>query len=169
MIPGGLFEDPPLLGFVRNPIWDNTRCPSPVCLSLLRQLDWLVAELDRKCANLQPDPGEGRSQEPAFGAFTSRIHHQSQSEAHLEREHGLTKHLLHKINASRLLPVQVALRGASDPNYQECYRNSKPRSAACANSTTGPAACPRALRRYKSFSGTCKMGNDDLIITSWCL
>lgn len=149
MIPGGLFEDPPLLGFVRNPIWDNTRCPSPVCLSLLRQLDWLVAELDRKCANLQPDPGEGRSQEPAFGAFTSRIHHQSQSEAHLEREHGLTKHLLHKINASRLLPVQVALRGASDPNYQECYR--KQQASVCSlcqqhHWTSSMSTCPAQIQ-----------------------
>lgn len=103
--------------------------PSRVCLSRLRQLDWLVPQLDRKCANLQPDPGEGRSQEPAFSAFTNRIHHQSRTEAHLEREHGLTKHLLHKINASRLLPVQVPLRGASDLNYQECYR--KRRASLC--------------------------------------
>lgn len=101
----------------------------PLRLSLLRLLDWLVPQLDRKCANLQPDPKEGRSQEPAFSAFTNHIHHQSRTEAHLEQEHGLTKHLPHKINASRLLPVQVSLRGASDLNYQECYR--KQRASAC--------------------------------------
>lgn len=94
--------------------------PWPVRLPLLRQLDWLVPQLKRKCANLQSDPGEGRSQEPAFGAFTNRIHHQSWTPALLERERGLTKHL-HKINASRLLLVQVSLREASDLNYQECY------------------------------------------------
>lgn len=66
--------------------------------------------------------GKEERQKPAFGAFTGRIHHQSWAEAHLERERGLTKHLLNKINASRLLPVQVPLRGASDLNYQECYR-----------------------------------------------
>lgn len=76
-----------------------------------------------------PIRGEGRSQEPAFSAFTNRIHHQSRTEAHLEREHGLTKHLLHKINASRLLPVQVPLKGASDLNYQECCR--KQRASLC--------------------------------------
>lgn len=103
--------------------------PGPACLSLPRQSDWLVPRPDRKCANLQPDPGEGRSQEPAFSAFTNRIHHQSRTEVRLEREHSLTKHLLHKINASRLLPVQVPLRGASDLNYQECYR--KQRASAC--------------------------------------
>lgn len=44
--------------------------PNPV-----RLLDWLLPELERKCANLQPDPGEGRTQEQAFAPFTSRIHH----------------------------------------------------------------------------------------------
>lgn len=46
-------------------------------------LDWLLLKLERKCANLQPDPGEGRSQEQAFGPFTSRIHHQRWTRAHL--------------------------------------------------------------------------------------
>lgn len=71
---------------------------------------------EKKCANLQPDPREGRSQEPAFGAFTNHIHHQSWIEARLERERSLTKHRLCKINASRLLLVQVSLREASDLN-----------------------------------------------------
>lgn len=102
--------------------------PPPVLLLLLCQLDWLLPQMKRKCANLQSDPGEGRSQEPAFGAFTNRIHHQHWTQAHLEWEHGLTKHP-HKINASRLLLVQVSLREASDLNYQECYR--KQQSSVC--------------------------------------
>lgn len=52
--------------------------PNPV-----RLLDWLDPNLERKCANLQPDPGEGRSQEQALGPFTSRIHHQRWTRAHL--------------------------------------------------------------------------------------
>lgn len=90
--------------------------PWPVRPSLLCQFLQLVPPLKRKCANLQPDPGEGRSQEPAFGAFTNHIHHQSWTEAHLEPERGLTKHRLRKINASRLLLIQVSLREASDLN-----------------------------------------------------
>lgn len=105
-----------------------------VRLSLLRQLIWHVPQLKRKCANLQSDPGEGRSQEPAFGPFTNRIHHQSWIETHLEQERSLTKHRLHKINASRLLLVQVSLRGASDLNYQECFR--KQQNSSCSLSQT---------------------------------
>lgn len=42
-------------------------------------LDWLLPKLERKCANLQPDPGEGRSQEQAFWSF-----HQSYSSPALD-------------------------------------------------------------------------------------
>lgn len=90
--------------------------PWPAHPSLLCQFLWLVPQLKRKCANLQPDPGEGRSQEPAFGAFTNHIHHQCWIEARLEQERGLTKHRLRKINASRLLLVQISFREASDLN-----------------------------------------------------
>lgn len=133
-LPAGLtnwYLDPPLRDFVRNRIWVNTWRPR---LSLLRQLIWHAPQLKRKCANLQSDPGEGRSQEPAFGPFTNRIHHQSWIETHLEQERGLTKHRLHKINASRLLLVQVSLRGASDLNYQECFR--KQQNSSCSLSQT---------------------------------
>jgi len=129
--------------------------PSPVRLSPLRQSGRPVPQPDRKSANLSPDPrewggGGGRRQEQAFSAFTNRIHHQSRAEAHLEREHSLTKHLLHKINASRLLPVQVPLRGASDLNYQECYRKQaglgRQGSANGTMATSGTSASPAQIR-----------------------
>lgn len=84
MVPSEQLEDPPLRGSVRNRIWVNTWCPPPARLLLCDRLDWLIPKLKRKCANLQPDPGEGRSQEQAFGPFTNRIHHQSWTRAHLE-------------------------------------------------------------------------------------
>lgn len=91
MEPSEPSEDPPLCGSVRNHIGVNTWCstrPSnlaPRCLPgcSVTGLDWLLPKLERKCANLQPDPGEGRSQEQAFGPFTSRIHHQRWTQAHL--------------------------------------------------------------------------------------
>lgn len=105
-----------LARLLKNPIALSEMMPCSVHPSLLCQFLWLVPQLKRKCANLQPDPGEGRSQEPAFGAFTNHIHHQSWIEARLERERSLTKHRLREINASRLLLVQVSFREASDLN-----------------------------------------------------
>ncbi|CAB1426365.1 unnamed protein product, partial [Pleuronectes platessa] len=83
---------------------DDLAC-TPVALSVSRP--GLFHEWTGSLLICNPTRWKEEVRKPAFSAFTSRIHHQTWAEAHLERERGLTKHLLHKINASRLLPVQL--------------------------------------------------------------
>lgn len=126
IIPAWLFKDSPLCRSLRNHIWGCTWRP---CLcTYCSCISWIG--LFHNCAGslLICNPIQGK-EEVRNQPSVLHIHHQSWTEAHLEREHDLTKHLLHKINASRLLPVQVPLRGPSDLNYQECYR--KQRASLC--------------------------------------
>lgn len=145
MIPGGPLEDPPLRGFVRNRIWANTWCP--FLHPCHGSVGWIGSYHNWKGSVLICNPirwkEEARNRPLVLSpvVFITR----AGPRAHLEPEHGLTKHRLHKINASRLLLVQVSLREASDLNYQECcIGSSKAQSAP--KTQRQQAACLRDLQ-----------------------
>ena len=101
----GCFKASLLCGSVRNAseITHDDLARTPIALSV----SWtgLFHNWTGSLLICNPTRWKEEVRKPALSAFTNRIHHQSRAQAHLEWERGLTKHLLHKINASRLLWV----------------------------------------------------------------